>query len=137
MSTRRFYLVGFAALLLFDTLTQVFFKLATRHAGAFQANGSWLLGIVHNGWIFAALLGSVLAFVTWMTLLKHAPLGPAFAASYLEVVTILIVSVVYFGERLAPIQAVGALCIVAGIVCLGIGKSKQDNAEPAPAAPNS
>ena len=135
MSTRRFYLLGFAALLLFDTLTQVFFKLATQHAGAFQANSSWLLGIVHNG--FAALLGSVLAFVTWMTLLKHAPLGPAFAASYLEVVTILIVSVVYFGERLAPIQAVGALCIVAGIVCLGIGKSKQDNAEPAPAAPNS
>jgi len=136
MSTRRFYVLGFAALLLFDTLTQVFFKLATRHAGAFEANSAWILGIVHNGWIYAALLGSVLAFVTWMTLLKHAPLGPAFAASYLEVVTILMVSVVYFGERLAPIQAVGALCIVAGIVCLSIGKSKQAGAEHAPAGRN-
>ncbi len=128
MSTRRFYLLGFAALLLFDTLTQVFFKLATRHAGTFEASSAWLVGLIHNGWIFGALLGYLLAFITWMTLLKHAPLGPAFAASHLEVVTILMVSVMYFGERLTWLQVCGALCIVLGIVCLGFSKGSSDGA---------
>jgi drug/metabolite transporter (DMT)-like permease len=130
MSTRRFYFLGFAALMLFDTLTQVFFKLATQHAGSFALNATWLLGIVHNGWIFGAVLGYVLAFVTWMTLLKHAPVGPAFAASHLEVVTVLGVSVAYFGEHLTLPQVLGALCIVLGIVCLSFSEAKHGDANP-------
>ncbi len=128
MSTKRFYFLGFAALMLFDTSTQVFFKLATQHAGEFQLSLSWLIGIVHNGWIFGAVLGYVLAFVTWMTLLKHAPVGPAFAASHLEVVTVLAVSVIYFGERLSWIQILGGVCIVAGIVFLSFSEAKHGDA---------
>ncbi len=128
MSTKRFYLIGFAALMLFDTLTQVFFKLATQHAGPFEPNTAWLLGIVHNGWIFGAMLGYLFAFFTWMTLLKHAPVGPAFAASHLEVVTVLLVSVAYFGERLTLIQVLGGLCIVLGIVFLSFSESKHGDA---------
>ncbi|MEJ2344191.1 MAG: DMT family transporter [Gammaproteobacteria bacterium] len=129
MSTRRFYLSGFVALMLFDTLTQVFFKLATQHAGAFAPDRTWLIGVVHNGWIVGAMLGYVLAFITWMTLLKHAPVGPAFAASHSEVVTILAVSVVYFHERLTWIQVLGGLCIVLGIVCLSFGQPAPRTAE--------
>lgn len=128
MSSKRFYLIGFAALMLFDTLTQVFFKLATQHAGPFEPNTTWLLGIVHNGWIFGAMLGYLFAFFTWMTLLKHAPVGPAFAASHLEVVTVLLVSVAYFGERLTLIQVLGGLCIVLGIVFLSFSESKHGDA---------
>lgn len=124
MSTRRFYLLGFAVLMVFDTLTQVFFKLATRHAGPFHPDRVWLVGVVHNGWILGAVLGYILAFVTWMTLLKHAPVGPAFAVSHSEVVTVLAVSVVYFHERLTWIQILGSLCIVAGIACLSASQSE-------------
>jgi drug/metabolite transporter (DMT)-like permease len=130
MSSKRFYFLGFAALMLFDTLTQVFFKLATQHAGAFAPTAGWLLGIVHNGWIFGAVLGYLFAFVTWMTLLKHAPVGPAFAASHLEVVTVLGVSVVYFGEHLTLLHALGGLCIVLGIVCLSFSEAKHGDAHP-------
>jgi hypothetical protein len=35
MSRRLFYILGFGALMLFDTLTQVFLKLASNHAGEF------------------------------------------------------------------------------------------------------
>jgi len=124
MSTKRFYLIGFAALMLFDTATQVFFKLATQHAGPFELHGAWIIGILHNGWIFGAMLGYLFAFLTWMTLLKHAPVGPAFAASHLEVVTILAVSVAYFGERLTLLQVLGGVCIVLGIVFLSFSESK-------------
>ena len=124
MSTKRFYFIGFAALIVFDTVTQVFFKLATQHTGPFEANTGWLFGIINNGWIFGAMLGYVLAFFTWMTLLKHAPVGPAFAASHLEVVTVLAVSVAYFGEHLSLLQVLGAICIVSGIICLSLSESK-------------
>lgn len=125
MSTKRFYLLGFGALMLFDTLTQVSFKLASTHAGEFALTLQWLLQVFHNIWIFGAIIGYVGAFLTWMTLLKHAPVGPAFAASHLEVVTVLIISVLYFGEHLSPMQIMGGLCIVAGIVCLSRSEAEQ------------
>ncbi len=124
MSTKRFYILGFGALMLFDTLTQISFKLATNHAGEFAMTLEWLVQIFHNFWIFGAVIGYIGAFITWMTLLKHAPIGPAFAASHLEVVTVLAISVLYFGERLSLLQLAGGLCIVAGIVCLSLSEAE-------------
>lgn len=118
MSTRRFYILGFGALMLFDTWTQVCFKLASTHAGEFVPEWNWLVQVFHNYWIFGSVIGYLGSFITWMTLLKHAPVGPSFAASHLEVVTVLAISVLYFGESLSAMQVVGALLIVAGIVCL-------------------
>ena len=74
------------------------------------------------------MAGYVGAFITWMTLLKHAPIGPAFAASHLEVVTVLIISVAFFGEQLSLIQIVGGASIVLGIVCLSRSESVQPHA---------
>lgn len=125
MSTRRFYILGFGALMLFDTLTQVSFKLATTHAGEFAMTVEWLLEIFHNYWIFGAVIGYVGSFVTWMTLLKHAPVGPAFAASHLEVVTVLIISVLAFDEKLTLMQLLGGASIVLGIICLSMSEKEE------------
>ena len=125
MSTRRFYLLGFGALMLFDTVTQISFKLVTAHTGEFAPQLSWLLGIFSTGWIYLAGLGYLGAFVTWMTLLKHAPIGPAFAASHLEMVPVLIISVMFFGERLTLTQILGGLCIILGVVCLSLSKAEK------------
>jgi drug/metabolite transporter (DMT)-like permease len=125
MSTRRFYILGFGALMLFDTLTQVSFKLATTHAGEFAMTLEWLLEIFHNYWIFGAVIGYVGSFVTWMTLLKHAPVGPAFAASHLEVVTVLIISVLAFDEKLTLMQLLGGASIVLGIICLSMSEKEE------------
>ena len=128
MSTRRFYLIGFGALILFDTLTQVSFKLATGLAGEFSPHWEWLAKVFFNPWIYGAVAGYVGAFITWMTLLKHAPIGPAFAASHLEVVTVLIISVAFFGEHLSLIQIVGGVSIVLGIMCLSMSESENPHA---------
>lgn len=125
MSTRRFYILGFGALMLFDTLTQVSFKLATTHAGEFAMTIDWLLEIFHNYWIFGAVIGYVGSFVTWMTLLKHAPVGPAFAASHLEVVTVLSISVLAFDEKLTLMQLLGGASIVLGIICLSLSEKEE------------
>ncbi len=115
---KRFYLIGFGALLAFDTLAQVCFKLAGMHALPLQPNAAWLLRLFAEPWVYGAVAGYIGAFFTWMTLLKHAPIGPAFAASHLEVVSGLLLSVPIFGEHIGLMQGIGAIAIVAGILCL-------------------
>jgi len=128
MNRARFYAVGFGILMLFDTWTQVSFKLASNQTGEFALQLAWLNAAVFSPWIYGAVAGYLGAFVTWMTLLKHAPVGPAFAASHLEVVTVLIISVLFFGEHLAPLQIIGGLCIVLGIIFLSVSESKPPHA---------
>ncbi|MGA8278090.1 MAG: EamA family transporter [Rhodanobacteraceae bacterium] len=118
----RFYLFGFALLMGFDTLSQVCFKYAGTHALPLQADVAWLARLFTQPWVYGAVIGYIGAFLVWMALLKRAPIGPAFAASHLEVVSVLLLSVPLFGEHIGPVQGLGAVAIVAGIVCLALGE---------------
>lgn len=128
---RRFYFFGFALLLALDTLTQVSFKLAGNHALPVEASLEWVLRVFDQPWVYGAVIGYLGAFFTWMSLLKHAPIGPAFAASHLEVVSVMVLSIWLFHETLTLPKVIGALAILAGIVCLGMAeRSSPDAAEP-------
>lgn len=122
MSVRRGIAFGFLLLMAFDTLAQVSFKLAGEHAFPPSADLAWVLRVLAQPWTYGAIAGYVGAFFTWISLLRRAPIGPAFAASHLEVVSVLLVSALWFGERIGPLQAAGAVCIVAGIACLALGE---------------
>lgn len=130
MAMKRFYAIGFLVLMAFDTLAQISFKAAGEHALPLEFSAAWLARVFGHPWIYGAFVGYVGAFFSWMTLLKHAPIGPAFAASHLEIVTVLLVSVWLFGETIGWPQVVGGLFIVAGIVCLAL--SETGDAPPAP-----
>lgn len=133
---KRFYLVGFALLMAFDTLTQLCFKMAGNHALPVQANLAWLLRVFGEPWVYGSVLGYVGAFFTWMSLLKHAPIGPAFAASHLEVVSVMGLSIWLFHEPLTATKLLGALAILAGIVCLGLAEREPPGQlVPKPVAP--
>lgn len=119
---RRFYFFGFVLLMAFDTLTQVSFKLAGNHALPVEPNLDWLLRVFGQPWVYGAVIGYLGAFFTWMSLLKHAPIGPAFAASHLEVISVMLLSVWLFHEPLTMPKLIGALAILAGIVCLGLAE---------------
>ncbi|MCL7713999.1 DMT family transporter [Stenotrophomonas mori] len=130
---RRLYLVGFPLLMAFDTFAQLCFKLAGDGALPVEANAAWVLRVLAQPWVYGAILGYVGAFFTWMSLLKHAPIGPAFAASHLEVVSVLLLSAWLLHEPVGPLHLLGAALIVAGIVCLGVAESDDPHA-PAAAA---
>lgn len=119
---RRFYLVGFLLLMAFDTLTQVCFKIAGNHALPVEVSLAWLLRVFAEPWVYGSVIGYIGAFFTWMSLLKHAPIGPAFAASHLEVVSVLLLSIWLFNEPLTFSKGLGAVLILAGIVCLGLAE---------------
>ncbi|AGG88249.1 DMT family transporter [Rhodanobacter denitrificans] len=126
---KRFYLLGFLLLMGFDTLAQISFKYAGSQALPVQANLAWLLRVFGQPWVYGAVIGYIGAFFTWMALLKRAPIGPAFAASHLEVVSVMLLSIWLFDEQLTLARALGALAIIAGIVCLGLAESREHPAE--------
>ena len=123
MKERLFDLgLGFLLLLGFDTLAQVSFKFAGMHAFPPRADAAWIARLLSQPWIYGAVAGYVGAFFTWIGLLRRAPVGPAFAASHLEVVSVLLFSALVLHERMGPAQLAGAALIVGGIVCLAIGE---------------
>lgn len=124
---KRFYLIGFVLLMAFDTLAQVSFKFAGDHALPIQVGLAWLWRLFGSPWIYGAVIGYIGAFFTWMTLLKHAPIGPAFAASHLEVVSVMIISVPLFGDHIGFTQGLGAIAILGGIACLTQDKGHVQN----------
>ncbi|HVI56456.1 MAG TPA: EamA family transporter [Luteibacter sp.] len=119
---KRFYLIGFTLLLAFDTLNLICFKFAGTHALPVEMSTAWLARVFSYPWIYGAIVGYIGAFLTWMSLLKHAPIGPAFAASHLEVVSVMALSWWVFAEQVTTTQVIGATAIVAGIVCLAFAE---------------
>jgi len=123
---KRFYLLGFLVLLIFDTLAQVSFKLAGDHALPLDLSMAWLDRLFGYPWIYGAFVGYIGSFFTWMTILKHAPIGPAFAASHLELVSVIFVSIIFLGEPFHWTQGVGALLIIGGICCLAVSETREE-----------
>jgi drug/metabolite transporter (DMT)-like permease len=130
--TWRFYLSGFAVLLAFDTVVQLSFKYAGAHAFPPEASWAWVARIFGHPWIYIALIGYVGNFFTWMSLLKHAPIGPAFAATHLDVVTVMLASAWLFHEALTPMRLLGAGVIMLGILCLAFAEKGAHPANDAP-----
>ncbi|MBC3196792.1 DMT family transporter [Pseudomonas poae] len=123
---KRFYILGFLSLIFFDTLAQVSFKYASIHAEPLAMDVAWLARVFGQPWIYGAFVGYIGAFFTWMTLMKHAPIGPAFAASYLELISVTLVSVWLFDDTLTIAKVIGGLLIVAGILCLARQESPEE-----------
>ena len=107
-------------------MAQISFKYAGTQALPVQASLAWLLRVFGQPWVYGAVVGYIGAFFTWMALLKHAPIGPAFAASHLEVVSVMLLSIWLFDEHLTLPRVLGAIAIVAGIVCLGLDESHEE-----------
>ncbi len=127
---KRFYLIGFLVLVCFDTLAQICFKLTANHAMPPETSLAWLLRVASSPWVYVAIACYLGAFASWMTLLEHAPIGPAFAASHLEVISVMALSVLIFGEHIGLPQLFGSALIIGGIVCLAISETNVDATPP-------
>lgn len=121
---KKFYLIGFGILLLFDTLGQTSFKLAAIAAEPLEMGIEWIIRVFTNPWIYVAIIAYIATFFAWMTLLKHAPVGPAFAAAHMEVVTVMIVSVWVFNDSITWPRLIGAILIIIGIIFLAFAEKQ-------------
>ena len=121
---KKFYIIGFILLLFFDTFGQTCFKLTALSALPFEMDIAWLLRVFSHGWAYLVIIGYAGAFITWMVLLQKAPVGPAFAASHLQVVTVMLVSVIAFNEQITLSRLLGALSIIVGIIFLALAEQR-------------
>lgn len=119
------YLPGFLLLALLDTAAHVLFKVAANHAAPLEATLAWIGRVASGVSVYGAVACYVATFFTWMTLLRRAPLGPAFAATHLDVVTVMAASALLLHERVSTLQLAGAALIVVGIVCLAVSEGDE------------
>ncbi|MGE5510935.1 MAG: EamA family transporter [Bacteroidota bacterium] len=129
---RRAILLGFLLLLTFDTASQVFMKLAAEGITRMD-DGAWLSKVAQEPLILLVLLCYLGAFLTYISLLRYAPVGPAYAAAHGHIVTVLLLSILFFGERLSLVQGVGVLAIVTGIAILAVTETQTDALADTPA----
>jgi multidrug transporter EmrE-like cation transporter len=115
---RSSMLLGFLLLIVIDTGVQIGFKLAGNNTLPVTLDLPWLERVTREPWLIVVLIGYGAAFLVYMTLIKHAPIGPAFAASHLEIVAVTLFSVLVFGDTLTLWQALGCCAIVSGVVVL-------------------
>ena len=123
---KRLYVLGFLGLMLCDTGCQTFSKLSTMAAGEMTLTFDWLLSVLHTPWVYVTLACALGSFCIWITLMKTAPVGASFAASYLELVPVTMVSVFFFHEPLNIYKILGGLCILAGVYCLAKGEEAEE-----------
>ncbi|OCG61699.1 EamA family transporter [Gilliamella sp. Fer4-1] len=121
---KKFYIIGFILLLFFDTFGQTSFKLTALSAMPLEMSIDWFIRIFTHGWVYLVIIGYTGAFVTWMMLLKKAPVGPAFAVSHLQLVTVMLVSAIAFDEPIAFIRMLGGIFIIIGIIFLALAEQK-------------
>jgi len=121
---KRVVIIGFIFLMSFDTFGQLSFKLASINAGPLELDLVWFLRLFTKPWVYGAILGYLGAFVTWMTILKYAPMGPAFAASHLELISVSIFSVWLLGESMNVHKIIGGTLIILGVFCLARGEEQ-------------
>ena len=117
-----FYGWGFLVLAALDTAAHVFFKLAATDLGPVLLDAGWFARVAGIPAVYVAVACYAATFFVWMTLLRHAPVGPAFAASHLELVGVLLASVLIFKEQVSMLQWAGAAIILLGIACLAVSE---------------
>lgn len=113
-------LFGFALLLAIDTGHQVCIKLAGDHVGAFVLDALWFDRVLREPLVYVVLGLYAAAFVVYSWLLRVAPVGPSYAALHGHVVTVLLISLLFFGERLTLMQLAGCALIIGGIALLAV-----------------
>ena len=122
----RIFLLGFPVLVAIDTAAQVCVKLAGNRISEFEPNVLWFIRAIHEPLLYLVLLFMALSFGVYMWLLKHFPVGPVYAAAHTNIVTVLIVSVMYFGETFGWLQVIGAGFILAGVAVLAVTEKGDD-----------
>ena len=113
-------LIGLAVAIVLDTALQLVWK--TGVAAIPETSSLWeTIVAVARAPIFlvvAALMAAQL--VNWLKVLDHADLSYAKPFTSLGYVTVCVLSVLWLEERIAPLQIVGILVVVAGVFCVSM-----------------
>jgi len=124
----KIILVGFPLLITIDTASQICIKIIGNRVSQFEFGTAWTERTLNEPLLYLVVLFFGAAFAVYLMLLKNAPVGPVYAAAHLHLVTVLFISVLYFGEHLGWLQVLGAVMIVGGVTVLAATEERGDKA---------
>jgi drug/metabolite transporter (DMT)-like permease len=120
--------LNFLALVGFTVLGQFSFKLAADRLGVVSLDAAWIHAFLHEPSIALILFANFGALASYLTFIRQAAIGPAFAAAHLSIVVVVLLSVVRFHETLNWVQALGCVAIFTGVGILGF--TERSDAKP-------
>jgi|HubBroStandDraft_6_1064221.scaffolds.fasta_scaffold91983_3 drug/metabolite transporter (DMT)-like permease len=112
---------GFVAVTVILTVyAQMIVKWQVGKAGHLPSGTSarlhYLGHILLNPWVISALLGGLLAAFSWIAALSRLELSRAYPLTAASFVLIVVLSAIFFDERLTPFKVAGVLLIVLGLI---------------------
>ena len=121
------FFIGFAALVAFDTSGQLGFKFAGEAVGPMYMDVAWFQLVFSEPAFYMTVCAYLGAFVVYMVLLKDVAVGPLFAASHAELVTVTLISARFFDEKFTLMQIAGCVLILGGVLLLGLSEHKEQS----------
>ncbi|MDO7844617.1 EamA family transporter [Sphingomonas immobilis] len=77
--------------------------------------------IAATEWRLIGALGLYgVATITWLYVLSRLPLSVAYPFVGLSFISVLVMSVLFLGEKVVPLQVCGTLCVAVGVVLVAI-----------------
>src|SRR5689334_1511238 len=110
--------IGLAVAIALDTGLQLVWKTGIAELPDTTSPWELLVAIVRNPLFILVALFMGAQLVNWLKVLDHADLSYAKPFTSLSYVTVCVLSVLLLGERIAPLQIVGIVVVVAGVWCV-------------------
>lgn len=76
---------------------------------------AYLLGMLTDVWVLSGLAGAFLASITYMLAIEKLGLAYAYPLMAFSFILVPIGAVIFFGERIPPMQMAGLALIVVGV----------------------
>ena len=110
--------IGLAVAIATDTALQLVWK--TGVAGIPETDSAWetVLAVAQAPIFIVIIALMAIQLVNWLRVLDHADLSFAKPFTSLSYVTVSALSVLLLEERIAPLQLVGIVVVIAGVWCV-------------------
>lgn len=83
--------------------------------GSVHGKLTFLASLLVDPWIVSALLGAFVAALSWMAALSRLEISRAYPFIGLSFVVVLLMSAIFFGERITTAKVAGVLLVVTGV----------------------
>lgn len=115
-------IIGLAVAIALDTGLQLVWKTGVAEIPDAASLRDMALSVALNPIFILVILFMATQLVNWLKVLDHADLSYAKPFTSLSYVTVCVLSVLLLGERIAPLQIVGIMVVVAGVWCVSMTK---------------
>jgi len=127
--------IGLAVAIALDTALQLVWKTGIASIPYTATVWETLVAIALNPIFILVAVFMVAQLVNWLKVLDHADLSYAKPFTSLGYVTVCILSVLWLGERIAPMQILGIVVVVAGVSCVSMTQRTTQRTMLGPGAP--